>query len=68
MKKLVLAALVTAGCSSPDPQPSLQSYGAIFPICVLFCRAAITSADIAEGASQTTTLQSSSSTGIGGAQ
>lgn len=52
-----------AACSPPPEQPQLQTYGAVFPTCVLLCRAAITTAELAEGASQTTTNQASSQLG-----
>jgi hypothetical protein len=62
MKKAFLF-VVLAGCSSPPEQPRLQTYGAIFPACLFLCRAAITSAELAEGAAQTTTNQAASSVG-----
>jgi hypothetical protein len=63
MKKLIFAFALLAGCSPPPEQPDLQSYGVVFPVCILQCRANITSANLAQGASQSTTNQSSSQTG-----
>lgn len=59
----VIIFLLLAGCSPPPNQDRLQTYGAVFPVCILACRAAITTADLEAGASQTTTNQASSALG-----
>lgn len=52
MIRLVIATLALAGCSPPLEQPSLQTYGSVFPACVVLCNSRVSTATLAEGATQ----------------
>ncbi len=49
---VLLVVLVMLGaCTTPDPQPSLRTYGVAFPLCIVSCHAGIETADSSNGGS-----------------
>jgi hypothetical protein len=48
----VLWFVLVAGCADPADTPRLQTYGALFPTCIIACKATVTSADLDGGSSQ----------------
>jgi hypothetical protein len=58
-----LGLLALAACSPPPEQPSLLTYGAGTPACIIFCTSSAIFADLAESAAITSNLGDTTATG-----